>query len=229
MSQKFTFGTRVRLKSGEYGVIDSTLIEESPRVITDTGIFTYPKVENIEVLSDFKRFVDTGIPLFGPDSWYDGHRIKDSMTYKGNAEHQMALMKAKHNDVVSVVEFVDLRIPSLFSAYRRGCTVSVISEHISKSITLPVYLIDAPGIRTQIIMRSNFHNWVLSVITEQQLKTVSDCGQVVANFCQGFSEDWIFPPYSVGAQRFTCEVSDSTQLLVFLCEFLRQTVLFQEC
>lgn len=47
-------------------------------------------------------------------------------------------------------------------------TTFVISTHISKSVRLPVYLLERPGL--MIVLRDNFHDWKMTVISEKEVK-----------------------------------------------------------
>lgn len=44
--------------------------------------------------------------------------------------------------------------------------VTVISEHMSRSVQLPVYHFDRSDIGLEIVLRNNFYNWKLSVISD---------------------------------------------------------------
>lgn len=50
----------------------------------------------------------------------------------------------------------------------------VISTHRSKSVVLPVYRIDRPDIGLSVVLRENFYNWKLSVLSERPIEANFD-------------------------------------------------------
>lgn len=85
------------------------------------------------------------------DQWVEENKISDEMIWKDSALQQIKFVKNKLAGLV---------------AHEYG-HVFVISEHRSKSILLPVYLIE--GNKLQIILRDNFYNWKMSVISEETI------------------------------------------------------------
>jgi hypothetical protein len=59
-------------------------------------------------------------------------------------------------------------------AYEEMNVCTVISEHMSKSIELPVYSIYRPDWGLRLVLRDNFYNWKLSVISEKPVLAMFD-------------------------------------------------------
>lgn len=134
------------------------------------------------------------VPL---QDWVNDHVIGDEMYWKGAAGSQ--------------ISFVRDRLVSLagWGRYWRETkrSVTVISTHTSKSIELPVYKIERPGLT--LILRDNFHDWKLSVISETPIiadftgmfhttppiapKYTGD--QLSSVYFEGFPEQYIFGYY----------------------------------
>jgi hypothetical protein len=144
-------------------------------------------------------------------SWLRNDEVDDKMIYKKAAERQEIFMR----DDVGV---------SLLKA-----PVFVISEHHSKSITLPVYGVTMRnGIK--IICRDNFHDWKVSVqlpkcreygdivvprdlVLDGYRKNISDC------YFEGFKNEWVFPAFDPDDDKqlkFSVEVSDEYRLYTLL-------------
>ncbi len=99
-------------------------------------------------------------------------------------------------------------------------SASVISTHRSKSVILPVYMLERKDLGLTLIARNNFYNWKLSVISELPL----DCdfrglcyttpptdpdytGDPLHKvYFEGFPEEYIFGYYSENKSKFSLEI-----------------------
>lgn len=106
---------------------------------------------------------------------------------------------------------------------RHGGAVTVIGEHCSKSVRLPVYHVALPGL--EMVLRDNFYNWRVSVRREKpddvggwglfdEKTAISRC------YCEGFPDGWVFGPYGLDRRRFTVEIGTEHDLYAF-CLLLR--------
>jgi hypothetical protein len=97
-------------------------------------------------MSDQKK-----IPLH---DWFVAHLNQDPELYYFNAmKRQVMWVRDVLADVV-------------------GCTSKTtfsISEHRSKSVVLPVYLLERPDLDVRFYLRNNFHNWKLSVDSKRPI------------------------------------------------------------
>ena len=91
--------------------------------------------------------------------WINEQIVGDQMLWKGAFGHQ--------------VGFVRDCICSLFGHgldYEdREKVPDVVATHRSKSIILPVYDLQRPDLGLRLVMRNNFYNWKLSVISEKPI------------------------------------------------------------
>lgn len=112
---------------------------------------------------------------------------------------------------------------------RRGI-VTVISEHRSKSVVLPVYNFDRSDIGLRIIARDNFYNWKISVISDVPI--IADfSGLFYTNppidpeytgdplsscYFEGFPEDLVFGYYDTNQSMWSAEIGNNYQLWTVL-------------
>lgn len=144
-------------------------------------------------------------------SWLRNDEVDDKMIYKNAAERQEIFIR---DDVGASL----LEVP-----------VFVISEHRSKSITLPVYgFTMRNGIK--VICRDNFYDWKVSVqlskcreygdivvprdlVSDGYRKEISNC------YFEGFKNEWVFPAFNPDDDKqlkFSVEVSDDYRLYALL-------------
>ncbi len=121
--------------------------------------------------------------------------------------------------------FMDERLPLLLhqtvSSIDRWPT-RVVGTHRSKSCTLPVMLVRTDEVA--LLMRSNFHDWKLSVQTTVPVPTafmfplrarhtpdeyLSPC------YFEGFQREWIFPAFTPGCTQFSLELYDDYEVYLF--------------
>lgn len=143
--------------------------------------------------------------------WLRNDEVDDKMIYKKAAKRQEVFLR---DSICSNL----LHVP-----------VFVISEHRSKSITLPVYgFTMRNGIK--IICRDNFYDWKVSV----QLPKCREYGDIVvprdlvsngyrkdiADWCfEGFKKEWIFPAFNPDNDKqlkFSVEVADEYRFYTLL-------------
>lgn len=102
----------------------------------------------------------------------------------------------------------------------RNC-LKVISTHTSKSIKLPVYEITIPEHNITIILRYNFYDWKISVVSEKDIEldfmSLFDEEEEIAHlYCEGFPRELVFSSYSHNKKQFTFEVRGKYKLHTFL-------------
>jgi hypothetical protein len=92
-------------------------------------------------------------------AWVTKHSVRDEMLWKGAWGEQIRFVRDHLLYLVgSGLHFVDL-----------AAIPDVISTHTSKSILLPVYELSRDDIGLRLILRHNFHDWKLSVISERPI------------------------------------------------------------
>lgn len=163
--------------------------------------------------------------------WMQEHAIGIDMLWKGAAGAQLefvrdTLSRRLMGGDVSLGDYEKMNV----------CTV--ISEHTSKSIKLPVYSVNRPDWGLRLILRDNFYNWKLSVISENPILAVFDdlfCTQpprepeytgdsLRSVYFEGFPEELVFGYYGPSDKKtWSAEVDDTYVLYMVIGIILRAT------
>lgn len=141
--------------------------------------------------------------------WCLANRPADEMLWRGGAIEQITFVRDSLNALVqSGIDYEDAN------------DVMVISTHRSKSIALPVYELARPDLGVRLILRDNFYNWKLSVISERPV-AVDLSGLCYTSppvdpeytgdklnpvYFEGFPESLVFGYYESDHRRFSAEL-----------------------
>jgi hypothetical protein len=115
------------------------------------------------------------------------------------------------------IMFVRDRVSRLFGGKDN---VFVVSTHTSKSVVLPVYRIFGDGITIQ--FRYNFHNVILSIVSEKPIaenslmEIMDQAKEVREVYAEGFERDWVFGSFHENSRQWTGEIPDLLHLYVLL-------------
>jgi hypothetical protein len=166
----------------------------------------------------------TGTPL---QEWMNEHLLDtdDNLLYKKAAVSQACFVRDRIHPLCAI----EVEVGDGWSArydWLQAHSVEVISTHSSKSVKLPVYLIEVPGLR--LIMRNNFYDWKVSIESDVPVADVFNglvrAGEEVpAVYCEGFDSQWVYGPYTPGAQQFTVELPSDFELWAFLHLLVKST------
>lgn len=109
------------------------------------------------------------------------------------------------------------------TVWKGGQGLTVVATHTSKSVVLPVYLLDLPKRGLQVVMRCNFHDWKLSFISEapvtpQIQRTFTEREPINSVYCEGFNPEWVFGTYVSNPRQFTIELYDRAQVWTLFWE-----------
>lgn len=127
------------------------------------------------------------------------------------------------------------------SAYETKRTANVVGTHYSKSCELPVYHFERRDLGLQFIMRGNFHDWKLSVLSHHPVEAYAlrvlgytspprdpdytgDCLAPV--YFEGFDTDWCFGYFSENSHKFSISLADDQSLwtAIFLMMYERRAL-----
>lgn len=132
------------------------------------------------------------------------------------------------------IRFIRDRLPELFhdiiynNEYAINYTkaqkrIVVINTHTSKSIKLPVVLIDLEDtLELKLIMRNNFHDWKISVLSsvfsiEACFGYLFEQNEIIDPiYCEGFKEKFVFDSYQNDKKFFTVEIRNDYQMYTFI-------------
>lgn len=178
------------------------------------------------------------------DKWFDVHRNTD-LIYAKSADRVQLRQVHFVRDVLAAVMWQDIPWDERPDEPepRNECkeTAWVVGEHYSKSVTLPVFLFERPDLGLKVIMRDNFHDWNVSVVSEKPIKTdlegfVLDYpnddqrernkggykgGYWGYMFFQGFPPEYHLGPYSNNPRAFSTYMNSDHALYTFLWLIMR--------
>lgn len=155
-----------------------------------------------------------GMPL---PQWIEGNPVRDEMLWKGAAGHQIRFVR-------------DSLLPVFGAglAYEQAKdAISVISTHRSKSIELPVYQLERPDRDLRVVLRNNFYNWKMSVLSDTPVQADFDGlfhttppvepdytgDELHPVYFEGFPRDLIFPYYSqTDGRQWSAEIQTDEAL-----------------
>jgi len=166
--------------------------------------------------------VRAGIPI---QEWIDQQLVGDEMIWKGSWGRQLEFLRD---------DLQHLAGAGLSYQKRKEAEVArVISTHRSKSIDLPVVEFARPDLGIRFIVRNNFHNWKLTVLSEKPIE--ADFGPVFCTkpppepeytgdhlrpvYFEGFPEDLVRGYWSQNKREWSAEIhSDhSMWMVVHMC------------
>lgn len=154
--------------------------------------------------------------------WISANKCSDEMLWKKASEQQIFFIRDLTRLVGNDLTYEDYRDNTAF----------VIGTHTSKSISLPVYSLERPGLR--FILRDNFYNWKLSVISDKAINTEFDelfhttppvepdytGNPLHPVYFEGFPKDLIFSYYAESdKKKWSAEITGDYRLwaTIFLC------------
>jgi len=159
------------------------------------------------------------MPHYPPDTlqdWITEHVAEDEMLWKGAWGSQMAFLRgALRGEAAVGLEWDEAKQ-----------IAKVISTHTSKSISLPVVEYSRPDLGLRLVVRNNFYDWKLSVISERPVEAdftglfhttppvdpsytgdpLSDC------YFEGFPGSLVFGYYSQDKRRFSASIGGDERL-----------------
>lgn len=152
--------------------------------------------------------------------WISEQLIKDEMLWKGAWGRQVEFVRDSLAPLVgSGLEY---------EVYEAMNIANVISTHRSKSIVLPVYELSRPDLGIRFILRNNFYNWKLSVLSRSTIEVNFDglfhttppiepdyTGNPLSHvYFEGFPNDLIFSYYATSdKKRFSAELSSGDEAM----------------
>ncbi len=143
--------------------------------------------------------------------WFMENKPADDLLWKDGLAKQVMFIRDTIPGILSrsFEEFKEIQLGT-----------EVISTHMSKSVTLPVYRLEWN--KYIFIMRYNFYDWKVSVqapigksLVANFMGLFEEDAEIHSVYCEGFSDDKVFVPYSVSKKDFTCSIVDNYKLYTF--------------
>jgi hypothetical protein len=181
------------------------------------------------------------------DKWLEEHKDTTLIYVQRSPQEGPSLAQVHFvRDTLASLVWADVPYDNRKPATPRDAlreTAWVIGEHTSKSVRLPVYSLERPDLGLQIVLRDNYHDWNVSVISEtpivasllQGFKLDYSSDKERARFpngyepgrswgyCffQGFPEEVQFGPYSENPRRFSLSIQNAHKVYTFIWLLMR--------
>lgn len=169
------------------------------------------------------------------DKWLDENRETDLLYAKGGGRVQLSQVHFVR-DALAPLVWSDIKYDARAKESPRDdrpVTAMVIGEHSSKSVRLPVFSFERPDLGIQFVLRTNYHDWNVSVVAEKPVNAdlrgfVTDFwgekerekwepgGYWGYCFFQGFPHEFFFGPYANDRRRFSTYMSNDYELYAFV-------------
>lgn len=173
----------------------------SPNELEEDGANTDPYI--IKRLQDYyKKHLPIDII-----AWARVNEPDNSLLYKNSFYEQINFVQ----DILSRI-----LLPS-YDEYEKS-PVMIISTHVSKSVTLPVYQFKLEKYGLEITLRNNFYDWKVSINSQIPIE-FDPMGLIDKNktisFCEGFPTGKLYGSYNSNHSQFTFEIRTNYDLYTY--------------
>lgn len=178
---------------------------------------TYENMSVKECVPMFRDYYSKHLPV-DVTTWIRVNDPDENLIYRDGLGKQVCMVR----DTI----MRDIFYRSIFGKYD-GKTYEnfqpmVISTHRSKSVLLPVMLMNVEKYDIKIVLRDNFYDWKVSIISENNINcdfkglfTEND-KPINSIYCEGFPENLVFDRYCDSKKQFTIEIGDNYRLYTFM-------------
>lgn len=150
--------------------------------------------------------------------------------------HQVHFVRDTLSSIVNMgIRYEDLPKTDIGLGYEERDAGFVISEHGSKSVRLPVYLLERADLGLKFVLRNNFYDWNITVVSE--LPVMADLEGFATDisprekeegrwqrpgdywgycFFQGFPDDMCLGPYAMDQSRFSIWMGTDYEVYAFV-------------
>jgi len=185
------------------------LLDDMEKYNLDFDRSKYENKEVEEIIEEFREFYSNRLPI-DATTWIRVNSPSDNMIYKQGFSDQVCFVRDTINQL-------------FYNSYEEleANPVLVINTHTSKSIKLPVYKINLKKYNLSMIIRNNFHNWKVSVISEKEINVdfmdLFEEDEVIHSvYCEGFEKNQVFGCFKDNKKQFTVEIYDRNRLFTFM-------------
>ncbi len=152
-----------------------------------------------------RLFFEEGVPL---RQWCKAAELPgENMIWRPSYEDQLA--------------FVCRELPRAWGgALCDNDQLRVVGTHVSKSLRVPVYGLRLPEHGVRAVLRSNFYDWKVSVLSDRPLdegfgRLFDPCKVHTPEYCEGIPPDLVFGSYVNDATTFTVAMPDRLEVFAF--------------
>jgi hypothetical protein len=169
----------------------------------------YENLKVQDIIPIFRDYYKNNLPV-DLLTWCRVNEPSDEMIYKNGYWKQ----------IIFIRDTIGYLLNETYEEYKEN-PVLVINTHRSKSIVLPVYQLNLKKYGITMILRYNFYDWKVSVISENELEmdfkgVFTEDKPINSIYCEGFLENQVFGKFSDNKKNFTVEIYDDNRLYVFM-------------
>lgn len=178
---------------------------------------TYEHMSEKELIPIFRDYYAKHLPV-DVTTWIRVNKPDENLTYKDGLGDQVCFVR----DTI----MRDIFYSSIFGKYEREAYEKfqpmVISTHMSKSVLLPVVLMNIEKYNIKIILRYNFYDWKIFIISKDEINCdfkglfIEKDKPINTIYCEGFPKDLVFDRYCDNKKQFTIEINDKYRLYTFM-------------
>lgn len=189
-----------------------SIFEDMMKYIPRQELKNFEKTTNktdSSVVSWLQEYYDHHLPV-DVTAWVRVNEPNANLIYKDGLGEQVHFIR----DIIGRLLF-----PS-YESWKANPPL-VIATHTSKSVKLPVYLIQSKKYGVEMILRNNFYDWKVSIKSDSPLDfdymELFDPSKEVSKYCcEGFPVDKIYGAYSENNTKFTVEIYSNYELYTFI-------------
>ncbi len=195
------------------------IIEDMKRYVENFNENNYEKTgseTDKAVILYLRDYYNRHLPV-GVTAWIRVNKPDERLIYGSGLGEQVCFVR----DVICEL---------LSSSYKEWEDIEpvVISTHRSKSVELPVFLIELKKYGFEMVLRYNFYDWKISVKSDKPLNfdymgLFDPTLRIPSIYCEGFPESKVYGCYNENHSEFTIELNDKYQVYTFM--FLLKTYL----
>jgi hypothetical protein len=179
----------------------------------------YEHLSEEDLIPIFKDYYDKHMPV-DVTTWIRTHRPDENLIYKEGLGKQVCFIR---DDITANLFYSIIHGKEYdHDKYESLCPL-VIGTHRSKSVLLPVMQINLDKFGIKMIVRNNFYDWKLSVISDKDIKCdfknifkEKDKKPISSVYCEGFPKELVFGRYCDNKKQFTVELDCNYHMYVFM-------------
>jgi hypothetical protein len=121
----------------------------------------------------------------------------------------------------------EIEFPEEKQSVQYRLSAYVVGEHTSKSVRLPVFMLEREDLGVRFIMRDNFHDWNVSIETSKDVPAeVLEGFGLDTTYCffQGFPAEYCFSSYNENKRQFSICVRSSYDLYTLIWLIMRWVI-----
>lgn len=184
-------------------------LEDMERYNKEFNRELYKDMEESKASDEFKEYYAKHLPV-DLLTWCRVNKPRNEMVYKQGYWDQIMLIR----------DSINLLFYSNYKEYIDN-PVMVINTHTSKSIELPVYELNLKQQGVKIILRNNFYDWKVSVISNREIDVdfmglFEEDNNISYLYCEGFKREQVFKSFKEDKTQFTISLPDNFKLYTFM-------------